>query len=48
MKVESDMDAVSEVDPICMNSDEVYVPSEFSTIKPEVEVSLFFRSFLLL
>jgi hypothetical protein len=47
MKVESDMDAVSEVDPICMNSDEVYVPSDFSTIKTEVEVSLVLRSFFI-
>jgi len=34
------MDALSEVDPICMNTDEVCVPSEFSIIKTEAEVSL--------
>jgi hypothetical protein len=48
MKVESDMDALSEVDPIGMNTDEVYVPSEFSIIKTETEVSLVSRSFSLL
>jgi len=48
MKVESDMDALSEVDPICMNTDEVYVPSDLSIIKTEPEVSLVLRSFSLL
>jgi len=48
MKVESDMDAPSEVDPICMNTDEVDVSSEFSIIKTEAEVSRVSRSFLLL
>jgi len=48
MKVESDMEALSEVDPICMNNDKVYVPSEFSVIKTETEVSLVSRSFSLL
>lgn len=40
VKVGSDMDALSEVDSIGMNTDEVYVPSEFSIIKVESEVSL--------
>lgn len=31
------MDAVREVDPTCMNSDDVYVSSEFSIIKVESE-----------
>ena len=48
MKVESDMDALNEVDPIGMNTDEVYVPPEFSIIKAESEVSLVSRSFSLL
>ena len=48
MKVESDIDALSEVDPICMNTDEVYVPAEFSIMKTEVEVSLVSRCFSLL
>jgi hypothetical protein len=48
MKVESDIDAVSEVDPTGMNTDEVYVPSEFSIIKGESEVSLVLRLFSLL
>jgi len=48
MKVESDMDAPSEVDPICMNTDEVDISSEFSIIKTEAEVSRVSRSFLLL
>jgi hypothetical protein len=48
MKVESDMDALSEVDPIGMNADEVYVPTEFSLMKAESEVSLVLRSFSLL
>jgi len=48
VKVESDTDAVSEVDHIGMNTDEVYVPPEFSIIKAESEVSLVSRSFLLL
>jgi hypothetical protein len=48
VKVESDMDALSEVDPIDMNSDEVYFPPEFSIIKAESEVSLVSRSFSLL
>jgi hypothetical protein len=43
MKVESDMCALSEVDPICMNTDEAYVPSDFSIIKMEPEVSLVLR-----
>jgi hypothetical protein len=42
------MDAVSEIDPIGMNIDEVYVPPEFSIIKAESQVSLVSRSFLLL
>jgi len=48
MKVEYNMVALSEVDPICMNTDEVYVPSEFSVIKTEAKVSLVssFFSFL--
>ena len=45
MKIERNVDALSEVDPICMNTDEVYVPSEFSIIKTEAEVSLISRSF---
>ena len=48
MKVENDMDALSEVDPTGMNTDEVYVPPEFSIIKAESEVSLVLRSFSLL
>lgn len=47
VKVESDMDAVSEADSVCMNTDEVYVPPEFSTIKAESKVSLVSRSFSL-
>jgi len=47
MKVESDTDCLSEVDPICMNTDEVYVPSEFSVIQTEAEVILVSRSFSL-
>lgn len=42
------MDALSEVDAICMNNDEVYVPLEFSVIKTEAEVSLASRYFSLL
>jgi hypothetical protein len=42
------MDAVREVDPTCMNSDDVYVSSEFSIIKVESEVSLVPTSFSLL
>jgi hypothetical protein len=48
VKVESDMDAVSEADSICMNTDEVYVQPEFSIIKAESKVSLVLRSFSLL
>jgi len=48
VKVESDVDAVSEVDPICMNTNEAYVPPEFSIIKAESKVSLVSRSFSLL
>jgi hypothetical protein len=48
VKVESDVDALSEVDPIGMNTDEVYVPPEFSIIKAESEVSLLLISFSLL
>jgi hypothetical protein len=48
VKVESNMDAVSEVGPIDMNIDEVYVPPEFSIIKAESQVSLLSRSFSLL
>ena len=48
MKVESDVDALSEVDPIGMNTDEVYVPPEFSIIKAESEVSLILISASLL
>lgn len=42
------MDALSEVDPVGMTTDEVYVPSELSIIKTESEVSLVSRSFSLL
>jgi hypothetical protein len=45
MKVESKVDALNEVEPICMNTDEVYVPSDVSIIKTETEVSLVLRSF---
>jgi hypothetical protein len=48
MKVESDIDALSEVDPIGMHADKVYVPTEFSIIKTEAEVSLVFEIFSLL
>ena len=43
MKVENDVDVQSEGDPIAMNTDEGYIPSEFSIMKAKSEVSLIVR-----
>lgn len=45
MKVESDVDVQSEGDPIAVNND-VFIPSAFSILKAESEVSCDFRYFL--
>jgi hypothetical protein len=42
IKVENDADILSEEDTTGMKTEEVYVPSTFSIIKNELEVSLLF------
>jgi len=46
MKVESDVDIQSEGDPIAVNTD-VQLPSAFSIMKAESEVSCDFRCYFL-
>jgi hypothetical protein len=43
MKIESYVDVQSEGGPIAVNTEEGYIPSAFSTMKAESEVSLVFR-----
>jgi hypothetical protein len=43
IKAENDVDVLSEEDSTDMKTDEVYIPSTFSIIKTEPEVSLVFR-----
>jgi hypothetical protein len=42
MKVENDLDVLSVGDPIAVSTDEVHVPSAFSVMKAESEVSTVF------
>jgi hypothetical protein len=44
MKVENNMDIVTEEDPVGIKTDELYIQSTFSVVKAEPEVSLFFGS----
>jgi hypothetical protein len=43
IKVENDVDVMSEEDCVGMKTEEVYIPSAFSVKKTEPEVSLVFR-----
>jgi hypothetical protein len=43
MKIESDVHVQSEGDPIAVNIEDDYIPSSFSTVKAESEVSLLCR-----
>jgi hypothetical protein len=42
IKIENDVDVLSEEDSIGMGTDEVYIPSTFSIKKAELEVGLLF------
>jgi hypothetical protein len=46
IKVENDVDVLSEEDSIGMKTDEVDIPSAFSVNKAELEVSLILNCFL--
>jgi hypothetical protein len=48
MKVESDVNVLSEEDSIDMKSEEVHIPSGFSIRKADPEVSVVFRCILIL
>jgi hypothetical protein len=48
MKVESDMNVLSEEDSIDMKSEEVHIPSGYSIRMADPEVSVVFRCFLIL
>jgi hypothetical protein len=43
MKVDNDVDVLSEGDPIAVNTDEGYIPSAFSVMKAKSEVSNYFE-----
>jgi hypothetical protein len=48
MKVESDVNILSEEDSIDVKSEEVHIPSGFSIRQSDPEVSIVFRCFLIL